>query len=182
LLIASQRARWAVEQEKLAEEQRKDATVPWPTRPAASEEAKAEAAARKAEGNRLFGAGKFRDAVRLYSEAIELDGSDHTFYGNRAACLLHLDEFAHALKDAVTAKKLKPDWVKAHYRVGQAYMGLRHYENAAQAFWEGVRLDMDNKEVKAMFEKAVEKARQATKAAQLDQERQSKKEKRKGKR
>lgn len=141
------------------ERQRTDATVPWPTPAAASAEARAAAVARKEEGNRLFGQGKLRDAVRLYSEAVELDGADFTceggvvgvgvggrgwgamggwearcptthtppqprsphhprtlprppgprprlrrFYGNRAACLLQLDEYAHALKDAVTAR------------------------------------------------------------------------------
>ena len=39
----------------------------------------------KAQGNAAFSAGKYRDAVALFSQAIELDGSNHVLFSNRSA-------------------------------------------------------------------------------------------------
>ena len=44
----------------------------------------------KEEGNKLFLAKKYEEAVAKYSEAIEEDDSNAVLYANRAACTLNL--------------------------------------------------------------------------------------------
>jgi hypothetical protein len=46
----------------------------------------------KEEGNRLFVAKKYSEALVKYSEAIALDGSNAVLYANRAACAFNLNK------------------------------------------------------------------------------------------
>jgi len=55
-------------------------------------EAKAQAEALKAEGNKLFAACKFSQARDKYTEAIELDPKNAALFSNRAFCDLKLEE------------------------------------------------------------------------------------------
>ena len=59
----------------------------------------------KAQGNKFQTEGKFDEAIEAYSKAIELDGSDHTFWSNRSAAYLAKGDAdgafisGHALRD-----------------------------------------------------------------------------------
>jgi hypothetical protein len=37
------------------------------------------------------------------------------------------------------ALRLKPEWVKAYFRIGKAQMEMKRYEDAAHSFWEGFK-------------------------------------------
>ena len=60
--------------------------------------------------------GDFEKAVSLYSEAIQLDPNNHILYSNRSAAYIKMGHFSKALRDAIKAKELSPDWPKAYYR------------------------------------------------------------------
>lgn len=55
----------------------------------------------------------FAEAVKCYSEAIDLSPDNYVFYSNRSAAYMKQDKYEEALKDAETTVKLKPDWGKA---------------------------------------------------------------------
>lgn len=46
----------------------------------------------KEAGNKAFGLGSFEEAIKFYSQAIELQ-ENHVFYSNRANAYLQLDQF-----------------------------------------------------------------------------------------
>lgn len=54
---------------------------------------RAEAEAIKAQGNAAFQAGKLEEAAALFGRCIELDGSSHIYYSNRAAALTGLKDY-----------------------------------------------------------------------------------------
>jgi len=58
------------------------------------------AAAAKAEGNTAFKAGKFRDALDKYTEAVKRDPTNATYWNNRATTKCKLMDFASALTDS----------------------------------------------------------------------------------
>nr|XP_023025863.1 tetratricopeptide repeat protein 28 [Leptinotarsa decemlineata] len=60
--------------------------------------------------------GDFATAVALYTDALQLDPTNHILYSNRSAARLKQGLFAQALQDAVTARDLCPTWPKAYYR------------------------------------------------------------------
>ena len=64
--------------------------------------------------------GDFAGAVRLYTEALKLDSTNHIVYGNRSAAYCRLGKYKKALQDAIKARELKPTWSKAYYRQGIA--------------------------------------------------------------
>ncbi len=64
------------------------------------------------QSNAACQAGDFATAVRLYSEAIELDPRNHILYSNRSAALIKLGQFGRALQDAAKAKQLNGAWPK----------------------------------------------------------------------
>ena len=131
------------------------------TKPASSEEDKVLAQELKNEGNQFTITKDFDKAVEKYSEAIKLQGDNEVFWSNRSAAYLQLDGMEKlALRDALVAQKLKPDWLKAHYRVGQAYMKVKKYIDAATAFWSALKLDEKNKQIKIVFDEAVRLGRE----------------------
>lgn len=58
-----------------------------------------------------------------FSQAIEIDPSNHVLYSNRSACYASLRDFDNALKDAEKTTEIKPDWSKGWARKGAALHG-----------------------------------------------------------
>jgi len=52
------------------------------------------------QGNAAFSAGKLDEAVKLFTQCIELDGSNHIYHSNRAAAHTGLKDYKAAVRDA----------------------------------------------------------------------------------
>ncbi|KAL9320380.1 hypothetical protein ACSQ67_012219 [Phaseolus vulgaris] len=118
-----------------------------------SPEAKKRAAEAKSRGDEAFHRKDHQMAVDFYTQAIDLDPTDATLLSNRSLCWIRLGQAEHALADAKACRALRPDWPKACYREGAA---LRKFDEAANAFYEGVMLDPESKELVNAFREAVE--------------------------
>ena len=69
-----------------------------------------------------------------------------------------------ALEDAMVARTLKPDYMKAYYREGMCQQELGNWEEAAQAYFEGCRLENENAELIKRFQHAMRMAKEDHKA------------------
>eukprot|EP00798_Chlamydomonas_sp_ICE-L_P016715 gene16714-22984_t len=110
----------------------------------------------KEKGNQFFGKKKYQDAIKSFTKCIELDPENEVFYSNRSAshALLPTPDYEAALKDAKMACKLKPSWAKAFSRLGAAYLGLKLYSEAREAYEKGVRIEPDDQVMQKSMEKA----------------------------
>jgi DnaJ homolog subfamily C member 7 len=81
----------------------------------------------KEEGNSLFKGGKFREAVDIYSQALEVDpvnkGTNSKILQNRALCYIRLKEYKPAIADSTRAVELDPSYTKARKTKAKA-LGL----------------------------------------------------------
>ncbi|KAG2316182.1 hypothetical protein Bca52824_019304 [Brassica carinata] len=127
--------------------------------PEVSPEAKAKAAEAKARGQDAFYRKDYQMAIDAYTQAIKFDPTDHTFFSNRSLCWLLLGQGEHALSDAKACRELKPDWPKACFREGAALRFLQRFDEAANAFYEGVLLSPESKELIDAFREAVDAGR-----------------------
>ena len=66
------------------------------------------------EGNEALKKGDAKEAIKLYSQAIEVTPENHVLYSNRCAAYMKLEEFDHALEDAETTVKINPQWTKVY--------------------------------------------------------------------
>ena len=88
------------------------------------------AEALKNEGNELFKAGKYAEAVVKYGEAIDLDPEVPAYYSNRAFCHIKTESMGSAILDADEAIKLDKRFAKAYYRKGTALFSMGKYKQA----------------------------------------------------
>ena len=54
----------------------------------------------------------FARAIRLYTEALQLDPDNHILYSNRSAAHVKLKQYEMALQDAIKAQELNSTWHK----------------------------------------------------------------------
>ncbi|KAG8374760.1 hypothetical protein BUALT_Bualt10G0029300 [Buddleja alternifolia] len=112
----------------------------------------------KAKGNAAFSSGNFSDAIRHFTDAINLSPTNHVLYSNRSAAYASLNKFSEALSDAQKTVDLKPDWSKAYSRLGAAHMGLHNYTEALSAYKKGLQIDPNNDALKSGLADAEEAA------------------------
>ncbi|XP_057978067.1 outer envelope protein 64, mitochondrial [Malania oleifera] len=110
----------------------------------------------KEKGNAAFKGRQWNKAVNYYSEAIKLNGTNATFYSNRAAAYLELGCFQQAEEDCSMALSLDKKNVKAYLRRGTARESLLCYKEAAQDFKHALVLEPQNK-VASLAEKRLRK-------------------------
>ncbi|XVF76776.1 hypothetical protein PTKIN_Ptkin13bG0294100 [Pterospermum kingtungense] len=122
-------------------------------------EAKKKAAEAKSRGDEAFKRKEFHMAIDAYTQAIAFDPTDATLRSNRSLCWIRLGQPEHALTDAKACRAFRPDWPKACYREGVALRLLQKYDEAADAFYKGVKLDPENKELENAYREAVEAGR-----------------------
>ncbi|XP_069840421.1 E3 ubiquitin-protein ligase CHIP isoform X2 [Dendropsophus ebraccatus] len=84
----------------------------------------------KEQGNRLFVARKYQEAVSCYSKAITRNPSISVYYTNRALCYLKMQQLDKALADCKHALELDCQSVKAHFFLGQCQMEMENYDEA----------------------------------------------------
>ncbi|XP_047948377.1 uncharacterized protein LOC125194283 [Salvia hispanica] len=149
----------------------KDTATPKISLPEVSAEAKKKAAEAKARADDAFKRKDYMAAVDAYTQAIDFDPTDATLLSNRSLCWLRLGQAEHALADARACKALRPDWPKACYREGAALRLLQKFEDAANAFYDGVTLNPENMELVTAFREAVDAGRKfhATQQQQLQE-------------
>ncbi|OVA06698.1 Tetratricopeptide TPR-1 [Macleaya cordata] len=110
----------------------------------------------KLSGTEAFRRKDYVKAIYWYTEASNIDPCDAAVLSNRSMCWAHMKEGDRALDDANACISLRPDWPKAYYRAGVALNILKRYGDAADAFFKGVKLDPENKELKDAFREAAE--------------------------
>lgn len=116
------------------------------TGPAVNAAPRPEAAeAAKEKGNTAFKKKDFRAAIDFYSEAIQCDEKNATYYNNRAAAYLAMCSFHQAETDCTKAIELDKKNVKAYLRRGTAREFLGYYKEADEDFGQALVLEPTNK-------------------------------------
>ncbi|KAI8853574.1 chaperone [Chytridium lagenaria] len=84
----------------------------------------------KAQGNKHFSKGEFPEAIKFFSQAIELDSTNHVLFSNRSASYASLRDYVKALDDAEKTVELNP-------------AGPR-YKESVEAYQAGLALEPSN--------------------------------------
>lgn len=119
------------------------------------------AATTKRAGDEAFIRGDNDAAVSSYDASLAADDTNAKVWANRAAAKLKLKNHVGARRDAKIARELDATYVKAWYREGCALTEMGEYESAALAFFEGMQIDGDNKDLKRGFDAAIARGREA---------------------
>ena len=118
-------------------------------------------------GNNLFRTQKYEKAIVTYTEAFSFNHTDTAILTNRAAANIKLKRYRVALEDAALAKSIDPKWLKTYYREGEAYGLLKEFGEAAASYWEGIRIDPSNEDLKKRMKEAMAKGKKQHKKLKL---------------
>lgn len=108
----------------------------------------------KNEGNQAFAAGKYEEAIELYTKAVKAGGEDRevaVFHKNRAAAYLKLDQYKEAVDDCDATLRVIPEDPKALFRRSQAFEALERYEEAYRDARSVLNVDPSNKAVQPVL-------------------------------
>ncbi|CAG8489903.1 6181_t:CDS:2 [Paraglomus occultum] len=98
----------------------------------------------KNAANDEYKAGHYQEAVRLYTQAIEMDVSNPTYYSNRAAARMMLKQTEQALADCKQALALDPNLLKALMRAGKCNFLLGNLSEAQHMYATALNIDPTN--------------------------------------
>ena len=97
-------------------------------------ERKQEANNEKIKGNELMKTKEYDEAIKHYTKSIRLDEFEPTTYANRALAYIKNTEYGKGLEDCNRAIDLKNDYIKAYYRRGICYMGVKKFKEGMYDF------------------------------------------------
>ncbi|KAL0096486.1 hypothetical protein J3Q64DRAFT_1707912 [Phycomyces blakesleeanus] len=98
----------------------------------------------KNQANQQYKDGNYREAVELYSKAIELSPKTPTYYSNRAAALMMLSKYKEAASDCRVATELDPENTKAYARGGKCHLYLGNLEAATRQYEIALQKEPNN--------------------------------------
>lgn len=104
----------------------------------------------KTQGNEMFKAKRYDEAIAAYTKAVNCDPNSEAaaaVYSNRAASYSALNRQIEALQDADNCIRVKPAWLKGHFRKGAALESLGRLDEAVRAFDDALKTEPQNEEV-----------------------------------
>jgi len=115
----------------------------------------------KTQGGVHYQAGEWMKAVACFTKAIKLAPDNETLYANRCAALCELNKASKAIADGEKCVSLKPEWAKAHYRLGKAYLIGAKGADAVTSLEKALSLDPTMEDIEE-FNQVLKEARLAT--------------------
>ncbi|TFJ85938.1 hypothetical protein NSK_002758 [Nannochloropsis salina CCMP1776] len=113
-----------------------------------------EAEAHKAAGNKALQAKDYDEAIKCYTQALEVSAAlpvtgegaapRHVYFSNRSAAYLSKGDAAAALEDAEQCIKANPTWPKGFSRKGAALHTMKRYDEAHAAYEGGLEVAPDD--------------------------------------
>ena len=100
---------------------------------------------------------QYTQALDAYNKAIDCSPEgqqSHVYYSNRAAALCYLERYEEAEKDSLKSLSLKPDYGKAHARLGLSRFFLDDFPGAIHAYTAALKYDPNNAASKSYLAKA----------------------------
>ncbi|KAI5121578.1 hypothetical protein M0805_000757 [Coniferiporia weirii] len=133
---------------------------------------RAQAAGLKAQANDAFTRHEFASAASLYSQAIEFNPTDATFFCNRAYARMKIEEHGYAIGDCTKALELEPKYVKAFYRRALCHLQILKPQLAVADFKKVIVLDPKNALARSQLETTQKLIRKAEfeKAIEMEEE------------
>jgi tetratricopeptide (TPR) repeat protein len=119
-----------------------------------------EAEVMKNAGNSHMQKKEYELAADAYTKALQLSPTgphSHVYYSNRAAALVSMKRFTEAVQDSERSLALKPDYGKAHARLGLAHFLMGNYRPAVEAYTVALKYEPGNKSSKNYLEKAAKR-------------------------
>lgn len=135
-----------------------------PTDAKAAEE---EALKLKNDGNKELVAGHFLQAIRLYSDALQLTPTNAIMLSNRAQAFLKVENYGLAQADATAAIESDPTYAKAYYRRASAHYALNKYKLARKDFKQVCKLKPKDRDARAKLAECEKEVRQAAFASAI---------------
>ena len=96
------------------------------------------------QGDRYYDLEQYEEAVKSYTEAIQLQANNSMFYNNRGCAYDNLGEYDKAISDYNKAIELDPESSTVYNKRGYLYFTLREYDKAILDLEEAIRLDPNN--------------------------------------
>ncbi|XP_071089947.1 tetratricopeptide repeat protein 1-like isoform X2 [Haliotis cracherodii] len=100
----------------------------------------------KEKGNQAFREGSYKEAIRLYTEALHIcplsfPRERSIMFSNKAACQMKLDDNKDAIKSCSKALELHPHYMKALLRRAELYERTDKLDEALADYQKAVELD-----------------------------------------
>jgi DnaJ family protein C protein 7 len=100
---------------------------------------------KKEKGNEFFKTGKFREALQIYTEALEIDplnkDINSKLYYNRALVDTKLGNIRDAVKDCTDALKINGQYTKALIKRARCQYDLENYEEAVKDYEAALKME-----------------------------------------
>lgn len=111
-----------------------------------------EAVALKNKGNEAFKKKDWPAAIDFYTQAIDVNPNEPSFYSNRAQANIKLEAYGYAVADATHAVELDSNFAKAYYRRAVANTAILKHGDAIHDWKIVVRKNPTDRVAKAQYE------------------------------
>eukprot|EP01132_Coremiostelium_polycephalum_P006672 gene6672-8254_t len=105
----------------------------------------------KNKGNDYFKKEQYSDAIKCYTQAIELsESSIASYFGNRAAAHMAIGtkgSYQDAITDSLKALELDPKFIKGYVRAAKSYVQLGRIDEGQSIIVRGLAVDPSNSEL-----------------------------------
>ncbi len=94
-------------------------------------------------GERLANAGKYREAIAYFDQAVALDSNFTDAYYARASAYSALGEDSEVVQDLNQVLKMRPNFIEAYFRRGSLYNKLGEFQRAIEDLDKAIALKPD---------------------------------------
>uniref|UniRef100_A0A8C6T9G3 Serine/threonine-protein phosphatase n=1 Tax=Neogobius melanostomus TaxID=47308 RepID=A0A8C6T9G3_9GOBI len=106
----------------------------------------------KEKANTYFKEKDYDNAIKYYTEALELNPSNAIYYSNRSLAYLRTECYGYALADATKALEIDKNYIKGYYRRATSNMALGKFKAALKDYETVVRVRPNDKDARMKYQ------------------------------
>ncbi|XP_053279433.1 serine/threonine-protein phosphatase 5 [Pleuronectes platessa] len=106
----------------------------------------------KEKANKYFKDKDYDNAIKYYSEALEVNPTNAVYYSNRSLAYLRTECYGYALADATKALEIDKNYIKGYYRRATSNMALGKFKAALKDYETVVKVRPNDKDAKMKFQ------------------------------